>query len=223
MNDVNNFELSEIQKYTKQKYSNQFSLDKSNEFLVSIQKGEVPLVEAMSKLKNNPEILNMTYKGLSFLHYLALNNNYSYVKYMLDVSLDVGLRELPLTGSVVASTKFQANQEFLDFLISQDCEEAYLAVTSILNTVRSNHVSKTLVESAFKAQPKWIKFFKGIYGQEKVENCINNYFIKNPYQVIEPLKKLKDFDKLKNLGIDVFKEVEGESILSKLLERSLLF
>lgn len=224
MNDINNFELSEIQNYTKKKYSNQFSLEKSSEFLISIQKGEVPLVEAMSKLRNNPEILNISYKGLSFLHYLVLNNNYSYVKYMLDVSLEVGLKELPLTGNVVASTKFTANQEFLDFLINQDCEESYLAVTSILSAIRSNHVPKTLVESAFKAQPKWIKFFKGVYGQERVEGCINNYFIKNPYQVIEPLKKLKDFDKLKsNLGIDVFKEIDGESILSKLLENPYYF
>lgn len=218
MNDVNNFELSEIQSYTKRKYSNQFSSEKSSEFLTRIQKGEIPLVEAMSKLRSNPEILNMSYKGLSFLHYLVLNNNYSYVKYMLNVSLEVGLKELPLTGNVVASTKFTANQEFLDFLISQDCEESYLAVTSILSTIRSNHVSKTLIESAFKAQPKWIKFFKGVYGQERVEDCINNYFINNPFHVIEPLRKLKDFDKLKsNLGIDVFKEIDGESILSKLL------
>lgn len=219
MENVNEFSLDEIKNFAAKKYSTEFSLDDPKGFLTKIQSGDIPIGNLMVALKNNPEILSMSYKGLNFLHYLVLNNSYTYVKYVLGAALDAGLKELPLTGQVVSSTKFSPNQQFMEFLISQGCDESYLAVATILRSIQNDHVAKTLIDAAFKAEPKWIKFFKNIYGAEKVENCLHNKFFQEPYLVYEPMKKFKDFDKLKNnCGIDVFRETDGTNILAKLLE-----
>lgn len=226
-NEIYGFTADKLQEYARKTYANE-NLDiegiKKNPkvFLTKVQSGKIPLVDCITVIKKNPEVMDLSYQGLNFLHYLMLNNNYSYVREVFRICISAGLKTVPSTGSVVSNTNYTPNQSMLDFIHAQDCYSSFMAFIPYINDIKEQQIGTLIVSSAFHSKQKWIKIFKDVYGGNNVENFVTNYFIRHPDFVLEPLIKANlDLDKLKNnLGIDFFKEVNNKSIIAGLLVSS---
>lgn len=224
-NDVCGFTANKLQEYAVKTYANEENVDietlskSPRTFLIRVQTGKIPLVDCISIIKKNPEVMDLSFQGLNFLHYLMLNDDYSYVREVFRVCISMGLKTIPPTGSVVSNTKYTPNQSMLDFIHEQDCYSSFMAFIPYINDIKEKQIETLIVSSAFHGKAKWMKIFKDVYGGNNVENFVTNYFIRHPDFVLEPLIKVNlDLEKLKaNFGIDFFKEVNNRSIIAGLL------